>query len=444
MTYMKNLIRYAAAVMLIVILGAGVCMAESAAKFPSLDSTGSISVTIKDENGDPLPGGTLKLWKVADVVSDEGYKFKLTDEFADFTYPIASESDLNAEKAAQFEQFIDQKSIKEMKTAEIGEEGKASFAELPMGLYLVVQSEAAPKHIPVDPFLVSVPLNVNDAWVLDVDATPKPSGSELAGPTSYDPLLEKKVTGENAPETDFRFSFKRLNGGPMPINTSGNVVSADEDEIILQIKGAGKLEIGKITFTDPGKYTYLCTELNTGEENFTYDETEYWMEIEVKEGKTALEVSNVRITYGVNGSLYYEGTDREEAIFVFTNAYEEEPETPEPETPKETESETPKETEPETSKETEPVTSKETEPETSKETESETPKATEPETPKTTEKQTEPRKSVKPETPTKPGTPTTTSRLPQTGQLWWPVLALAAAGIVLIIIGAAVKRKRNG
>lgn len=47
-------------------------------------------------------------------------------------------------------------------------------------------------------------------------------------------------------------------------------------------------------------------------------------------------------------------------------------------------------------------------------------------------------------TPPTPPTPTPpTPRLPQTGQLWWPVLALAGAGILLILAGMRSKNRRR-
>ena len=43
-----------------------------------------------------------------------------------------------------------------------------------------------------------------------------------------------------------------------------------------------------------------------------------------------------------------------------------------------------------------------------------------------------------PESPDKPVKP---RKLPQTGQLWWPVMALGAAGMAFIIAGTAMKRR---
>ena len=50
--------------------------------------------------------------------------------------------------------------------------------------------------------------------------------------------------------------------------------------------------------------------------------------------------------------------------------------------------------------------------------------------------------AVKPSTPSEPETPaaTATNNLPQTGQLWWPVFVLGAAGAGLIVAGVVRRR----
>jgi hypothetical protein len=50
--------------------------------------------------------------------------------------------------------------------------------------------------------------------------------------------------------------------------------------------------------------------------------------------------------------------------------------------------------------------------------------------------------SPAPSTPTTPTTPTQ-SRLPQTGQLWWPVSLLSVAGLTLILTGLSLRKKEN-
>lgn len=51
--------------------------------------------------------------------------------------------------------------------------GNAVFLNLELGLYLIVQKEAAEGYEAVVPFLVSVPINENGIYLYDVDASPK-------------------------------------------------------------------------------------------------------------------------------------------------------------------------------------------------------------------------------------------------------------------------------
>ena len=66
----------------------------------------------------------------------------------------------------------------------IGEEGNVIFENLPVGLYLLVQTEAAEEYNAVSSFLVSVPLQDGDGWIYNVDGNIKTTAdrtAELAG-----------------------------------------------------------------------------------------------------------------------------------------------------------------------------------------------------------------------------------------------------------------------
>ena len=55
----------------------------------------------------------------------------------------------------------------------VGSNAMLSISNLTAGLYLFEQTTAAEGYSAVNPFLVSVPTNVNGEYVYDVDATPK-------------------------------------------------------------------------------------------------------------------------------------------------------------------------------------------------------------------------------------------------------------------------------
>lgn len=49
------------------------------------------------------------------------------------------------------------------------------MTDLELGLYLVVQTQAAEGYEPVDPFLISLPMQEEGVYVYEVNATPKMS-----------------------------------------------------------------------------------------------------------------------------------------------------------------------------------------------------------------------------------------------------------------------------
>ncbi|MBC8545257.1 DUF7601 domain-containing protein, partial [Bianquea renquensis] len=82
------------------------------------------------------------------------------------------------------------------------------------------------------------------------------------------PIIEKVVEGENPPETEFSFLLKGENNAPMPEGSNGNT------KTVARI-GSGEIEGGAFSFASPGVYTYTISELNTGAEGWTYDNTVY-------------------------------------------------------------------------------------------------------------------------------------------------------------------------
>ena len=132
------------------------CVPLSALAHPVPDMTrkGSITVSMTYQNK-PVPGGSLKLYRVGNVHEDDGnYSFKPVDaldglisEFGDIQSP---------ELAGTLTGYAAQKKLGS-KSAAIGQNGTAVFSELELGLYLVVQDTAASGYEKTTPFLVSVP-----------------------------------------------------------------------------------------------------------------------------------------------------------------------------------------------------------------------------------------------------------------------------------------------
>lgn len=162
------------------------------------DRIGSISITFTyyDETAKttkPVTGGnSVGLYKVADVIVDNGFKFVADERFAGAgTIPDTDEAldaanlDLAEKMAATAKSYAYDVQPKAMDA-----QGKVSFEGLEVGLYLVVQAaqgEGDNKFV-LTPFLITIPQkNPDGSLVYDVDAQSKPLGIGKVVPTPPSP-----------------------------------------------------------------------------------------------------------------------------------------------------------------------------------------------------------------------------------------------------------------
>ena len=132
--------------------------------------TGSISVNMK-------AGGNLVLYKVADVIVDEGYRYKLTSTFSGVTGAASVAEKINdqaqignAALASTLASYASANGVSTVGTRSASSNGTLKFENLPVGLYLVTQTTAAKGYQKMAPFLVSLP---GENGTYDVNATPK-------------------------------------------------------------------------------------------------------------------------------------------------------------------------------------------------------------------------------------------------------------------------------
>jgi len=150
-----------------------------------VNRTGSVSIAMKHE-GTVVPGGSLTLYRVGSVAVKNGatYSFTLVDAYAASGVSL---DNLNDSSLAQtLADYTAANSIAGTKQ-KIDNEGKISFPELQLGLYLLVQEDAAAGYEKVKPFLVSVPVVENGVYVYDVDGSPKLSLQMLPPPPTTQP-----------------------------------------------------------------------------------------------------------------------------------------------------------------------------------------------------------------------------------------------------------------
>lgn len=166
MTKHKGLRALVLAVLLMFVPSGIACAHE----VPDASQLGTISA-VMTYDGAAVPGGSLTLYRVGDVVSDDGnYGFALTEAFAGSEVSLDDvESAETAEALADYAETAKPEGV----TVTVDGEGHVTFTDLEIGLYLVVQGEPADGYEPINPFLVSLPMNDGEAYLYDVDASPK-------------------------------------------------------------------------------------------------------------------------------------------------------------------------------------------------------------------------------------------------------------------------------
>lgn len=177
---------------MLVVMVVALCLTSVPAyahEVPDASRRGTISVTMAYD-GTRVPGGSVTLYRVGDVVSDDGnYIFTLTSECAASGVSL---DDLESPEAAQaLADWAVSHGLRGV-TVPVGDDGVATFTDVALGLYVMVQHDPATGYYAIDPFLIGMPLTEDGSYIYDIDASPKLE-------------LEKKPTppptDEDTPET---------------------------------------------------------------------------------------------------------------------------------------------------------------------------------------------------------------------------------------------------
>ncbi len=188
----------------LLLLCIGTALPVSASGAVDWERTGSVSVTLKDEDI-AVSDAEITLYKVADAGSlNSNLHFTFTDAFADFGG--TPEELQSKEKIQSLTDYAAEQNVNG-KTLHTDENGSVCFSNLSLGLYLAVQTGSVPGYSDCSPFLVSVPSEADNEWIYDIDATPKTDIVRLVD------ITVKKVwndDGEHRPES---VTVQLRNGG---------------------------------------------------------------------------------------------------------------------------------------------------------------------------------------------------------------------------------------
>ena len=140
------------------------------------DRVGSISVELKDQDDEtPIQGAELSLYRVAKVSlnSEKNLSYNFTDAFEDCGFELDDPA-----LSAKLDALVKENSVSAQKLV-TDAHGKVTFANLPLGLYFVKQTNAVADYAPCTSFLVTVPSESADGYVYDVNASPKTDVAKL-------------------------------------------------------------------------------------------------------------------------------------------------------------------------------------------------------------------------------------------------------------------------
>ena len=159
------------------------------------DRAGSIAVTLIDPEGQiPLAGAELSVYYVATVSlnADQKLQYAFTGAFADCGCPLE-----DPELSGKLDAFVQEHATPVGKLV-TDDQGYAAITELPLGLYLVKQTNTVPGYAQCTAFLVTVPSYDDGGFLFDVNASPKTDVTKLTA------ITIKKVwnTDESASATD--------------------------------------------------------------------------------------------------------------------------------------------------------------------------------------------------------------------------------------------------
>ena len=341
---------------------ASVCsLSAFAQEAPKIGTKGSVTLTLKDlDTSAPISGSKFQVYKVADLSEIGGFHYEYSGGFTSLKdnteYNIKSGGKLDTDAdakalASSLSDFIKTMGEKITPLHEITTDaaGTASISNLDLGLYLFVNSAVADtaKYEICNPFLVTVPRDDGTGKLIyNIDAYPKPGTKSVptppgppgppdiptpppgGTPTAPCGTIHKVVTGIDGKYGIFEFTIERLDANyPMPVNSSGlvesggHVVSVSGNALVLQMKGAGDMTIGDLSFDKEGDYYYQASETKAVGD-YIKDTSVYWLKFEVRKSGENLVIQRILLKKGgAEGTVVYDGTDPAGLTMGFTNRY---------------------------------------------------------------------------------------------------------------------------
>lgn len=168
---MKNrLYRLLPAMLVLFLLCSAVDVLAAEKDMVDWSKKGAVSVTLQAD-ATPVCAAELTLYKAADAqIRGNSLCFTYTQAFKDFGGAPEDVRDITA--IQRLAAYVKEKGIPGQ-SAKSDANGTIRINELPLGLYLVVQTGSVEGFSDCTPFLIALPFEENGEWCYEIDATPK-------------------------------------------------------------------------------------------------------------------------------------------------------------------------------------------------------------------------------------------------------------------------------
>ena len=270
-------------VTLMTMLALVLCFGTTAFAYGTIDTEQKSILTVyfgKDGNG--FPNVEFQVYRVADVSADA--QFTRSGDFAEYPVAVNGLDSSGWRTLAQtLDAYVARDNLKPLRTAETGDDGRAVFASLDTGLYLVTGDhycQGRYTYTP-QPFLVCLPMldDESNAWVYDAVASCK-YDSHYNPPDEGDKTIDREV---------------------LKVWEDDGNENKRPDEIVVQLLRDGEV-YDTVTLSANNNWRYTWTGLD---DNYTWRVVEY----QTPDGYTVT-------------------VHREGITFVMTNTYDTPPDSP--------------------------------------------------------------------------------------------------------------------
>lgn len=132
---------------------------------------GSINLSLIDSDSAGIPNVEITIYKLADAtLEDANLAYKNIEQLNSCGLDLSTISSMTITK--EFTNCIQNNyTFKETKSSD--SEGKITFNNLDLALYLIVQTQKTPGYSTIDPFMVLLPQIEENKWIYDINSMPK-------------------------------------------------------------------------------------------------------------------------------------------------------------------------------------------------------------------------------------------------------------------------------